>query len=89
MAQFQVDVNTATALRRPVGMQVTIVNNSAVVAYFDRNENYINSTSPGAVPNGIPVPAAAGGVPGSIQIDNFPGVVWFRAVTPTVLQVYP
>jgi hypothetical protein len=92
MPLHMVDVNSATPLRRPKGSQVTLVNTSNVVVYFDINQNYLNSFAPGSVPNTAFLPAAAAGppvVPGSVQFDDFPGVIWTRSVTQTTIQVYP
>lgn len=85
MSAHFVDANTATPLRRQIGSQVTLVNQLAVDVYFERNENRINATAPGVVPNGIKLSATNG----SIQIDNFPGVIWTRAVSATTIEVYP
>jgi hypothetical protein len=86
---FAVDSVTAVPLRRPVGVQVSLFNTSAVAVFFDSNQNSLNSTPVGSAPVGNPLPAAAAGVAGFVQIDSFPGVMWFRSATPTTIQVFP
>lgn len=85
MAAHLVDVATATPLRRPRGSQVTLVNQSAVDVFFDQNKDRINAPLAVAPLPGIKLVATNG----SIQIDNFPGVIWTRAVTATSIEVYP
>jgi hypothetical protein len=55
----------------------------------NRNKDAINASLPGAVPLGIPIPVLAAGVPGVLQIDDFPGELWTRATVQTTLEVYP
>jgi hypothetical protein len=91
-AIHMVDTATATPLRRPVGDQITLINNSAIPVAFDSNENYINSfplATIGTANGPAFIPALAAGIPGSVQFDSFPGVIWTRAATQTVVQVYP
>jgi hypothetical protein len=85
MAFHIVDALTATPIRRQKGSQVTLVNQLAVDVYFDFNRERLNASAPGVVPAGTKLVATTG----SIQIDNFPGVVWTRAVSQTSIEVQP
>lgn len=85
MATHFVDVNTATAIRRTVGAQVTLINQNAVDVYFDFNKDRLNASAPGTVPAGTKLAANTG----QIQIDSFPGVLWTRAVSATSIEVQP
>ncbi len=93
MSLHVVDVNTANAIRRPKGCQLTLVNNSSQLVYVDTNVNRINSWPLVAgvlTPNGsIPLLAVAAGIPGILQIDNFPGEIWTRATVQTTIEVLP
>ena len=83
--KFPVDDGNAVALRRKPGSTITIINQSLVDVYFDRDPNRLNKTATGSVPDGTKLAAAAA----PFQWPDFPGVLWFRAATKTVLEVQP
>jgi hypothetical protein len=85
MSKHFVDVNTATPVRRTQGAQVTLINQQPVDVYFDFNKDRLNASAPGVVPDGTKIAASTG----QIQLDNFPGVVWTRAVAATFIEVQP
>lgn len=85
MATHFVDVNTATAIRRTQGSQITLVNQNAVDVYVDFNKDRLNASAPGVVPAGTKLAANTG----QIQFDNFPGLLWTRAVSSTSIEVQP
>lgn len=86
MPQLVVDFVTAVPLRRPKGIQVTLVNQSAVDVYMDREVNRVNQSTPTGVPSGTKI-AASGG---QVQLEPFPGEMWFRtATTVTTIEVQP
>lgn len=83
--QFQVLASNARPVRRRVGSTITFVNQSATDVYFDRQEERLNKTKAGSVPDGTLL-AKTGG---QIQYADFPGVLWFRAATDTTIEVTP
>jgi hypothetical protein len=85
MAKFNVSAVKAAAVRRPAGITITFVNQSATDVYFDREEGRLLKTVAGAVPDGTLL--AKNG--GQLQWPNFPGVLWFRAATTTTIEVTP
>lgn len=90
--KFFVPIENAVPLRRQKGIQVTIVNQSAVDVYFDFDPQRINGPFIGGVPDGTRIAAFAAGPPateGQVQLDNFPGVVWLRAAAATQVEVQP
>lgn len=86
MAKFSVPSAKAVAVRRQPGITITFVNQSATVdVYFDRQEERLNRTLDGAVPDGTLL--AKNG--GQLQWPNFPGLLWFRAQSDTTIEVTP
>lgn len=85
MATFNVDDQTAVALRRREGITITLVNQSATDVYFSRERDELITTPTGTVPKGLKL-AAAGG---QLQYPNFPGVLWFRAAAKTSIKAVP
>lgn len=85
MAKFSVPASKAVAVRRQPGITITFVNQSATDVYFDRQEERLDRTLAGAVPDGTLL-AKSGG---QLQWPNFPGVLWFRAQTDTSIEVTP
>lgn len=85
MATFNVDDDTAVALRRAPGITITMVNQSATDVYFSREPDKLNRSKKGAVPAGMKLAATTG----QLQYPNFPGVVWLRAAAQTTIEVVP
>ena len=85
MPQFQVDSLSAVPLRRQKGIQVTIVNQAVADVFMDKEPNRLNTTPPGVPPSGTRI--AGGG--GQVQIQPYPGEMWFRAANPTTIEVQP
>ena len=85
MPQFQVDSLSAVPLRRRFGVQVTLVNQSAVDVYMDKEPNRLNTTQPGTPPSCTKI--AANG--GQVQFQPYEREMWFRAAFPTTLEVQP
>lgn len=83
MPAFQVDSISAVPLRRRKGSQVTLVNQSATDVFMDTEPNRLNTTNPGVAPSGTKI-ANSGG---QVQFQPYPGEMWFRAATPTTLEV--
>jgi hypothetical protein len=86
MAEFSVPSGKAKAVRRQAGITITFVNQSTTTdVYFDRQEERLDRTVTGSVPNGTQL--AKNG--GQLQWPNFPGVLWFRAASDTTIEVTP
>ena len=83
MSQLVVDSITAVRVRRPIGIQVTLINQSATDVFYDREPNRLNASVAGAVPSGTKLAATTG----IVQLENFPGEMWFRSATPTTIEV--
>lgn len=86
MSQLAVPIDTSVPLRRPVGKQVTVFNQSATDVYFDADSKRINASVPGAVPAGSKIAAGQG-----FNWDAYPepGVMWFRAAAACIIDVQP
>lgn len=85
MAQLAVAIENAIRLRLPKGSQVTVVNDSAVDVYYDFNREPLDAAVPGTAPtNGIKLAATTG----SVQFFPFPGEIWFRSATPTLIKYF-
>lgn len=85
MPPLLVSSDVAVRIRRNAGSSVTFINQSNVDVYFDIEPMRLNSTAPGVTPNGTKL--AANG--GEKEVDNFPGSMWFRAVSSTSIEVQP
>ena len=85
MAKISVPALKAVAVRREAGITITFVNQSATDVYFDRQEERLDRTLAGSVPDGTLL--AKNG--GQLQWPNFPGVLWFRAASDTSIEVTP
>lgn len=85
MPSLLVPSDFAAPIRRQKGIQLTIINQSAVDAYVDDDANRLNNKGPGSIPEGTKI--ANGG--GQIQISDFKGLIWIRAATPTQVEVQP
>jgi len=77
--------DNVAVVRRSPGTTVTFINQSAVDVYFDEDPNRLNNCLSGAVPNGTKL--VNGG--GQLQWANFKGTLYFRAATPTTIEVQP
>jgi hypothetical protein len=75
----------ATRLTSFAGVNLTLVNSSAVDVYYDvqKGGGSINSTAPGVIPVGTKI-AATGG---TVQFTDSPDEIWVRAISQTVLDV--
>jgi hypothetical protein len=80
-----VSSDIAVKVWRPKGSNVTLINQSGVDVFFDREPSRLNATAPGTVPNGSKL--AANG--GEKEFDNWPGAMWFRAISNTTIEVQP
>jgi hypothetical protein len=90
MATITIPSESAISVRRPKGSRVKFVNQSSVDVYMDSDPGLLNSVVPVTIPNSASLNGtrlAANG--GETQFDNYPGVMWFRALSYTSIQVQP
>ena len=81
-----VQANVPRPIRRPPGANVLMVNQTTVDIYFSNDYNVLAIAAPGNVPS-AGVKIAANG--GQFAWEKYPGVVYFRAVSDTFINVEP
>jgi hypothetical protein len=80
-----VQTNVPRPIRRPKGANILMTNQSAIDVYFSNDYNVLAITAPGAVPNGVKLSANGG----QLTWNAWPGVVYFRSVSDTLIGVEP
>lgn len=78
-----VKADTPVAIRRKPGSTVTFNNYSAVDVYVSNDRSQLAASLPGVAPSGTKLAATTG----SLQVVNFPGVVWARSATDTTIEI--
>lgn len=86
MASEVIPVDRSRAIRRPVGITVTIFNRSAVSVFYDTDPNRMNRSLTGTALEGIEIPPST-----QAQIASNPGIFYMRAAgtAPVVVDVEP
>lgn len=85
MPVVMVSSDVAIKVWRPKGASVTLINQSTVDVYFDREPGRLNASAPGSTPSGTKL--AANG--GEKEFRDWPGSMYFRSISNTTIEVQP